>query len=165
MARSAALSPSAARNDDPIATGVGAGHLVVGVVLANVERVRFARCATKLEAGHQRHEVVVFGKLEQHRPRCDRCHLGLRVERLERAEVGGPLLADLPERQEPVAPAGRRRDQDGRPHPLLASGDDRREHRAEVVPDHGEAVLIDVVPGGEQIEPGGEARDLAFDGR
>src|SRR4029453_762881 len=60
---------------DPVATGVAAGHLVVGVVLAYVECVRFARSPAQLEAGHQWHEIVAFGQLKQDGPGRDRCHL------------------------------------------------------------------------------------------
>ncbi len=78
------------------------------------------------------------------------CSIG--STRSHRSQVVDPVLLDRPEREEPVGPARHRRDQHVRGRPAVGRGEERRVHRAEVVPDDADAGRIDRRPARHDVE-------------
>ena len=133
-------------------------YTMVGIV--RMHHLRIARGSTELEPGHCRNEEVVPRELEADRPRRDLADAGDRIQRRQVAQVVVAITGDRPERQEPVAPAWRGRDQHHGGDACVLGGEQGPVHGAEVVANQPNPLRVDVGAGGKQIDGRTVARDL-----
>jgi hypothetical protein len=117
----------------------------------------------QLQPRHRCDEEVIAGELQADRPRRHLPDAADRVERSKRPEVIVPVARDLPERQEPIAPARCGGDEHGGHDPRILGGKRDAMHGTEVVAHQTDPAGLDVRAFGQEIDRGSVPLDLGAD--